>query len=151
MECFKCKSNFDPKKETHIVMRTIWLVASGYPTGFVGHDRHFHRACHSEFISDNSLQLRNDHFVHCFTQVKRGDRILKGEPFPDEIMYRIALPDSSESVETERETWGETVGSEAKRVESDKDPEYLGGQAESLKNSAGKPNFMFLDDKDKRQ
>jgi hypothetical protein len=150
MKCFKCQKDFSPKKETHIIMRTVWLVTTEYPTGFVGHDRYFHRACHSEFGSNNSSQRGNNHFVHCFTQVKRGGRILKGETFPDFLIYRIALSASSESVEPRHQRWGETVGSEAKRVESDKEPEDIAGQEGPLTNSAGPANPMFLHEKDEQ-
>jgi len=150
MKCFKCKKDFDPKKETYVCERTIWLVASGDLTGFVGRDQNFHGPCHAELGSKHSTESPTNHFVHSYTQVKRGNRILKGETFPDFLIYRIALSASSESVEPRHQRWGETVGSEAKRVESDKEPEDIAGQEGPLTNSAGPANPMFLHEKDEQ-
>jgi hypothetical protein len=150
MKCFKRKNDFDPKKETYICERIIWLVTRGDVTGFVGRDRNCHRLCHDELGSKNSPESSTNHFVHCYTQIKRGNEILEGEPFPDLIMYWIALPDSSGSVETGGVAWVETVGSEAKSVESDKEPGDIGGQEGPLRNSAGKPTPIFLHENDRR-
>jgi hypothetical protein len=150
MKCFKCKEGFDSKRETYVCERTIWLVASGDLTGFVGRDRNFHRHCHDELGSKNSPEPVTNHLVHCYTQVKRGNKILEGETFPDFLIYRIALSAFSESVEPRLKGWGETVGREAKRVESDKEPEDIAGQDGPLMNSAGPPNPMFLHEKDEQ-
>jgi hypothetical protein len=90
MKCSECEEDFNDNEEEYVLIRTVWVDTEAEQLRFISLHETYHTECYDDnFPPEYKDVWGSKKFLGYFSQVKKGTRIIEGEPFPEFVVYPI--------------------------------------------------------------